>query len=144
MNIGNGNSNENQAWCMQVCATFDINLSRCRFPLDFFTCLSNDDMRLSRFKNLETISPKVCLPIQKDLILKPGQAEHFLRSRRSIRVYKKQPGPKDLFEKALSIACCPPTGSNKQPVKRNWGCLKIINGNLFPDLPRNAIACAKP
>jgi nitroreductase/NAD-dependent dihydropyrimidine dehydrogenase PreA subunit len=67
--------------------------------------------------HLETISPEVCLPIQRDLILKPEQAEHFLRSRRSIRVYKKQSVPKNLFEKALSIACCAPTGSNKQPVK---------------------------
>lgn len=66
---------------------------------------------------LETISPEVCLPIQTDLMLQPVQAEHFLRSRRSIRVYKKKPVPKDQFEKALSIACCAPTGSNKQPVK---------------------------
>ena len=67
--------------------------------------------------HLETISPDACLPIQKDLVLTPAQAEQFLRSRRSIRVYKNKPVPKDLFEKALSIACCAPTGSNKQPVK---------------------------
>lgn len=67
--------------------------------------------------HLETISPEACLPIQTDLILNAAQAEQFLRSRRSIRVYKKQPVPRELFEKALSIACCAPTGSNKQPVK---------------------------
>ncbi|WP_320042878.1 nitroreductase family protein [uncultured Desulfobacter sp.] len=67
--------------------------------------------------HLETNPPDACLPIQNDLILTPEQAEQFLRSRRSIRVYKKQPVPKDRFEKALSIACCAPTGSNKQPVK---------------------------
>ena len=67
--------------------------------------------------HLDTIPPEDCLPIQKDLILTPEQAEQFLRSRRSIRAYKNQPVPKDQFEKALSIACCAPTGSNKQPVK---------------------------
>lgn len=67
--------------------------------------------------SLETISPEACLPIQKELILSPEQAEHFLRSRRSVRLYKNQPVPRGRFEKALSMACCAPTGSNKQPVK---------------------------
>lgn len=67
--------------------------------------------------HLERIPAQVCLPIQKDLILTAEQAEQFLRSRRSIRLYKQQPVPKAQFEKALSIACCAPTGSNKQPVK---------------------------
>jgi len=66
---------------------------------------------------LESLSPDQCITIEKDLALTAEHTEHFLRSRRSIRRYKKKPVPRDLFEKALDIACCAPTGSNKQPVK---------------------------
>lgn len=67
--------------------------------------------------SLATLSPDLCMPIEKNLKLTTDQAEHFLRSRRSIRRYKEKEVPKDLFEKALEIACCAPTGSNKQPVQ---------------------------
>lgn len=66
---------------------------------------------------LATLLPDQCLPIQRDLNLSADQAEQFLRSRRSIRRYKEKTVPADLFEKALQIACCAPTGSNKQPVQ---------------------------
>lgn len=67
--------------------------------------------------SLEFLSPDQCMPIEKDLVLSAKNAEHFLRSRRSIRRYKDKPVPKDLLEKALEIACSAPTGSNKQPVQ---------------------------
>ncbi|MCF6247894.1 MAG: nitroreductase family protein [Desulfobacula sp.] len=67
--------------------------------------------------NLETLVPEDCLPIEKNLKLTTDQAEQFLRSRRSIRRYKEKAVPEKLFEKALHIACCAPTGSNKQPVQ---------------------------
>ncbi len=80
--------------------------------------------------SLTTLSPDQCLPIQKDLKFEANQAEQFLRSRRSIRRYKEKTIPKDLFEKALQIACCAPTGSNKQPVQwlvvnKKQGVVKI-------------------
>lgn len=67
--------------------------------------------------SLEYLSPDQCMPIEKDLILNVNHVEHFLRSRRAVRRYKDKPVPKDVFEKALAIACCAPTGSNRQPVK---------------------------
>ncbi len=67
--------------------------------------------------SLDFLSPDQCMPIEKDLVLKENQIEHFLRSRRSVRRYKDKPIPKDIFEKALAIACCGPTGSNLQTVK---------------------------
>lgn len=66
---------------------------------------------------LEFLLPGQCMPVKKDLALDADQVEHFLRSRRSIRRYKDKPVPRELFEKALSIACCAPTGSNRQSVK---------------------------
>lgn len=67
--------------------------------------------------SLNSLSPDQCMPIEKDLALTPEHTEHFLRSRRSIRRYKNKPVPRDKFEKALGIACCAPTGSNKQSVR---------------------------
>jgi nitroreductase/NAD-dependent dihydropyrimidine dehydrogenase PreA subunit len=66
---------------------------------------------------LDFLSPESCMPIKKERMLDATHTEHFLRSRRSIRRYKDKPVPRDLFEKALSIASCAPTGSNKQTVK---------------------------
>jgi nitroreductase/NAD-dependent dihydropyrimidine dehydrogenase PreA subunit len=66
---------------------------------------------------LDFLSPDQCMPIEKEKMLDPDQTEHFLRSRRSIRRYKEKPVPRDLFEKALEVSCCAPTGSNRQTVK---------------------------
>lgn len=67
--------------------------------------------------SLEFLSPDQCMPIQKRLALDPDHVAHCLRSRRAIRQYKDRPVPEDLFEKAVAMACCAPTGSNRQPVK---------------------------
>ncbi len=67
--------------------------------------------------SLEFLSPDQCMPIEKGLALTVDHIEHFLRSRRSVRRYKDKPVPKDVFEKALEIACCAPTASNRQIVK---------------------------
>jgi len=66
---------------------------------------------------LNFLTPEDCMPIDKDRKITPDMAEQFLRSRRSIRRYKEKQVPRGLFEKALEIACCAPTGSNKQPVQ---------------------------
>ncbi len=73
--------------------------------------------------SLEFLSPDQCMPIEEDLGLNANQTAHFLRSRRSVRRYKKKQVPEDVFEKALAIACSAPTASNNQPVK--W---LVVNG----------------
>ena len=54
--------------------------------------------------SLEFLSPDQCMPIEKDLVLNANQVEHFLKSRRSVRRYKKKPVPEDIFEKVLAIS----------------------------------------
>ena len=53
--------------------------------------------------NLQTLSPDQCMPIETKFKISTDQAEHFLRSRRSIRRYKEKEIPTELFEKALKI-----------------------------------------
>ncbi len=67
--------------------------------------------------SMKFLSPDQCMPIEKELELTAAHAEHFLRSRRSVRQYRDQSVPKDVFEKALGIACCAPTAANRQTVK---------------------------
>lgn len=67
--------------------------------------------------SLEFLSPDECASIEIEPSIDVNMAELFLRSRRSIRTYKKKAVPRDVIEKALSIASCAPTGSNRQPVR---------------------------
>lgn len=46
----------------------------------------------------------------------PVEMEKFLRSRRSIRNYKKELVEQDVIEKLLDLACYPPTGVNRQGI----------------------------
>jgi nitroreductase/NAD-dependent dihydropyrimidine dehydrogenase PreA subunit len=46
----------------------------------------------------------------------PAQAERLLKSRRSIRAYKKNAVPRELLAKAIDIASYAPSGQNIQPV----------------------------
>jgi len=62
------------------------------------------------------IKPDDCLPFRKELALGPEQTEHFLRSRRSIRVYKEEPVDRPTLAKLLDIARYAPSGHNLQPV----------------------------
>jgi len=66
--------------------------------------------------SLKTMSPKDCLPVQKELLLGPEHCEHFLRSRRSIRNYKEKRAPRDLLQKLIETARYAPTGHNSQSV----------------------------
>ena len=63
------------------------------------------------------ITPESCREIESTLLPDEGQAELFLRSRRSIRTYRRQPMDREILDKAISIASKAPTGSNKQPVE---------------------------
>lgn len=56
-------------------------------------------------------------PVRKEMELTTGQAEHFLRSRRSIRNYQDKAPERDKLQKLIDIARYAPTGTNSQQVK---------------------------
>lgn len=58
-----------------------------------------------------------CPPVQEELLPSSAQAEHFLRSRRSIRVYRKDAVPRQTLVRLLDIASHAPSGHNSQPVR---------------------------
>ena len=67
--------------------------------------------------SLDTIQTADFIPVQRNLLPSAEQAEHFLRSRRSIRAYKTQPVPHETLLKLIDIARYAPSGSNMQPVQ---------------------------
>ena len=58
-----------------------------------------------------------CPSIDQDLVLNEAQMEQFLRSRRSIRTYKKKDVDPELLTRLIEIARYAPTGSNSQLVQ---------------------------
>ncbi len=59
-----------------------------------------------------------CPPMQKSLSLDAEQAEYFLRSRRSIRVFKDTPVEKEKLQQLVEMARYAPTGHNTGAI--NW------------------------
>jgi nitroreductase/NAD-dependent dihydropyrimidine dehydrogenase PreA subunit len=55
-----------------------------------------------------------CPPVQNNLELSAEHCEHFLRSRRSIRVYKDQPVPRADLARLIEVARYAPSGHNSQ------------------------------
>jgi nitroreductase/NAD-dependent dihydropyrimidine dehydrogenase PreA subunit len=55
-----------------------------------------------------------CPPLRKELGLTSDHCEHFLRSRRSIRLYEDKPVPRADIAKLIEIARCAPSGCNSQ------------------------------
>ena len=45
-----------------------------------------------------------CPPVQRDLRLSAEQREHFLRHRRSLRVYKDKPVPREALARPMEVA----------------------------------------
>lgn len=70
----------------------------------------------------ESMAAADCMPVKKEFLLDPERTEHFLRNRRSIRVYKDKVIDRDLLVRLIEIARYAPSGHNLQPVK--W---KIIH-----------------
>ena len=66
---------------------------------------------------LDRMTPEQCLPVKKEWVLDSDQTEHFLRSRRSIRTYKKGPVGRDAISRLIDIAAHAPSGHNIQPVR---------------------------
>jgi nitroreductase/NAD-dependent dihydropyrimidine dehydrogenase PreA subunit len=58
-----------------------------------------------------------CPPLRKELLPDSGQAEHFLRARRSIRTYKQQSVDRELLSRLIHVARYAPSGHNMQPVE---------------------------
>ena len=58
-----------------------------------------------------------CPTVEENLFLNEKQAVQFLRSRRSIRVYKDKAVEKEKIQKLIEIARYAPTGSNSQLVE---------------------------
>jgi len=64
-----------------------------------------------------SMGPDECPPVRRELQPGPEAAEHFLRARRSIRIYRKKPVERSLIEKLIDIARYAPSGHNRQPVR---------------------------
>jgi nitroreductase/NAD-dependent dihydropyrimidine dehydrogenase PreA subunit len=58
-----------------------------------------------------------CPPLRPGLLPTAEQAEHFLRSRRSIRVYKNKAVDRELLSRLIHVARFAPSGHNLQPVE---------------------------
>jgi nitroreductase/NAD-dependent dihydropyrimidine dehydrogenase PreA subunit len=63
------------------------------------------------------ITLEQCMPIKLDLSLKAGQAEQFLRGRRSIRAYRSDPVDRAVLARIIGTASAGPSGHNTQPVE---------------------------
>jgi nitroreductase/NAD-dependent dihydropyrimidine dehydrogenase PreA subunit len=55
-----------------------------------------------------------CPPVRKDLHLSTEHGEHYLRSRRSVRVYEDKPVPRADLVRLIEIARYAPSGHNSQ------------------------------
>jgi nitroreductase/NAD-dependent dihydropyrimidine dehydrogenase PreA subunit len=62
------------------------------------------------------MAPEDCPPFSPDLHIGADQAEHFLRSRRSIRGYASDLVRQDKLQRLIEIASHAPSGRNTQPV----------------------------
>ena len=56
-------------------------------------------------------------PVQTELVISREQAVRFLRSRRSIRVYKDRPVERETLQRLIEIARYAPSGGNNQKVE---------------------------
>ena len=56
-------------------------------------------------------------PVRKSLVISPESAEQFLRSRRSVRRFQKQPVERELILRLIDTARYAPSGMNAQPVR---------------------------
>jgi len=65
----------------------------------------------------EKILIEACQPIDKNIIISEEQAVQFLRSRRSVRLFKDKPIEKEKLKRLIEIARYAPTGSNSQLVE---------------------------
>ncbi len=91
--------------------------------------------------------PETCEPVSREFVFSEEAVAHLLKSRRSVRVYKDKPVPRDLMENLLDMVRWAPTAKNFQPVQwtvcddreklRRMAGLTVEwlrKGNMFPDI----------
>jgi nitroreductase/NAD-dependent dihydropyrimidine dehydrogenase PreA subunit len=66
---------------------------------------------------LKAMRPEDCETVSKELLPTAEQVEYFLKSRRSIRIYKEDRVPHAVLTKLIDIARYAPSGHNAQPVQ---------------------------
>jgi nitroreductase/NAD-dependent dihydropyrimidine dehydrogenase PreA subunit len=66
--------------------------------------------------SLETMKPEDCDPIPQGLEINGEQMAAYVRTRRSVRTYKKKLVPKEVLESLIGLACYAPTAKNLEPV----------------------------
>ncbi|MDD4802127.1 MAG: nitroreductase family protein [Syntrophomonas sp.] len=74
---------------------------------------------------VSTVNSTEFLPFNPDLLPKPDQIEHFLKSRRSIRSFKDKKVDRLTLEKLIDISSYAPSGHNVQPV--HWMVIQDKN-----------------
>lgn len=67
--------------------------------------------------SLARMPRELCAIIEDGLKLSPEQASQYLKSRRSVRSYKKEPLPREVILKIMDIVRYAPTGMNTQDVQ---------------------------
>lgn len=67
--------------------------------------------------SLKKMKPEDCIEIRDELSVSADQAEQMIKSRRSIRSYKKEPVNRETLERIIDISRYAPTGRNTQPVR---------------------------
>jgi nitroreductase len=80
-----------------------------------------------------------CPPVQKSLEITAEQCEYLLKSRRSVRVYKNKPVPRDVIARVIEIARYAPTGHNGQDVE--W--LFIDSREELQHLRKTGVECLR-
>ncbi len=65
----------------------------------------------------QAMNPIDCPPVREEFHVGHEIMEHLLRSRRSVRVYRRKPVPKQVLETLIDMAGYAPSGSNMQPVR---------------------------
>jgi len=66
--------------------------------------------------SLKTMASEQCSPLDKAMLPTQQQVDHFLRSRRSVRVYKDKPVDREILASLIDLARYAPSGHNSQPV----------------------------
>jgi len=66
--------------------------------------------------SLKIMKPDECLPVQKESLISAEHMEHLIRSRRSIRTYKKKKVDRQIIHQLIDVACYCPSIKNLQPV----------------------------
>ena len=66
--------------------------------------------------NHHLMSAEQCVEINRKILPSPQSVEHFLKSRRSTRVFKMEPVDHSTLEKIVDVSRYAPSGHNTQPV----------------------------